>query len=546
MSARLLGCPALVMPAPTALLRSSLLLACLVPLACANWQPPWSKAPAVVDQAWQRQTLLVEPGSGNLGTPSVITDAAGQPVVALMDRAFYMGAQSVALARRGDDGWRVEFPLERAPWRVCAQAGEGSTVVITYGGLEGPLAAVAWDGATTTPAEPGPCPRPSSELREATNAAGSHQLERSRDGKTLWHHAPAEPCPAIDAAPGTAIGAFGFAIDDAGHVAVAYFERPADDQTAAGRLRHATCGVAAFGAAGDEQGGPPNESWTSSVVAEGVRVTEVGVGLFADGRSHVAYVAAEGGRERLVHALPVDGAPAPEIDRDLRVEPAIEACLRVRQEPPRASGVDVYQQGDGLRCAVLERDPGTSQQALAILDPRCEAGDAQACALAGSLYHRLMGEVSISLELPTADGTTRFETLWLGLQPKGVEESVEQAARRYDRACELGDAKACLHHAVLLASDDPRRLARATAACEAGLAHGCALALAAVRLRPDDALRARVEPPLRAACEAGDMVACNTLGVALHLRGDAAGARAAFERACTGKLEPACRNVAPR
>jgi hypothetical protein len=334
----------------------SLFVAGAGPLACAHWHAPWTKAPAVESQAWQLETLLVEPGPGNLGTPSVAFDAAGQPMVALMDRAFYMGAQSVALARRGDDGWRVELPLAKAPWRVCARAGEGDAVVITYGGLEGPLAAVAWDGATTTEAEPGPCPRPSSEVREATNAAGAHQLERSNDGKTLWHAAPTKPCPALDAARGAAIGAFGFAIDDAGHVAVAYFERPEGDQTAAGRLLVATCG---------------ERAWTSSVVAEGVRVTQVGVGLQPEGRAHVAYVVAEDGRERLVHAQPGAGAPAPAADRDLRVEPAIAACLRVWPSPPREPGVQAYQQGDGLRCAVLERDPATAQQALASLERRC-------------------------------------------------------------------------------------------------------------------------------------------------------------------------------
>lgn len=512
----------------------SLLVTATGSLACANWQPPWSKAPELTAQAWQRQTLLVEPGTGNLGAPSLLVDAAGRPAVALADRAFYMGQQAIALARRGDDGWRVEFPVTPAAWRVCGRAGEGDAVVLTYGDLEGPLAAVAWDGTATTPADPGPCARPSSEVREATNAAGTHQLERSRDGKTLWHSAPSNPCPALDAAPGQQFGAFAFAIDDAGHVAAAYFERPEGAQLASGRLLHATCGGAGDGA---------KDAWISSVVADGVRVAEVGVGFDASGRSHVAYVAAEDGpRERLVHALPLDGAPAAESDRDTRVGPAVEACLRVWNDPPPATGVAVYQQGDGFRCAVLERDAATSQQALALLEPRCEAGQAPACALAGSLHHWLMGGVSIVLELPSGD-TTRFLSEWHGLRPQGIEEDVGEAGRRYDRACELGDARACLHHAVILPADDPRRLARATTACEAGLAHGCALALAAAGLRPDAALLDRAEPPLRAACEADDAAACADLGVLLHLRGDVAGAATMLGRACGAKLEPACRSA---
>jgi len=513
----------------------SLLVAGAGLLACANWQPPWSKAPEVVPKAWQRQTLLVETGTGNLGTPAVIVDAAGEPVVALSDRAFYMGQQSIALARHGADGWRVELPLTPSAWRVCVQAGEGSAVVLTHGALEGPLAAVAWDGVATTPAEPGPCPRPSSDVREVQGAAGPHQLERSRDGRTLWHAAPSNPCPALDADTGQRFGAFGFALDGAGRVAAAYFERPEGSEPAPGRLRLAVCGAA---------GGSSKPSWSSSIVAEGLRVAEVGVAWGADGRTHVAYVEqGEDGRERLVHAMPVIGELAPETDRDARVVPAIEACLRVLPAPPRSAGVEAYQQGDGFRCAVLERDPITSQQALAILDPRCDAGEAPACALAGSLHHWLMGHVSFMLELPRPDGTTRFDSEWRGLRPQGIAEDVAEASRRYERACELGEARACLHHAALLPADDPRRLTHATTACEAGLPHGCALALAAAGLRADEAALARAEPPLRTACEADDMAACNDLGVALHLHGDAAGARAAFDRACKAKLELACRNL---
>jgi TPR repeat protein len=154
-----------------------------------------------------------------------------------------------------------------------------------------------------------------------------------------------------------------------------------------------------------------------------------------------------------------------------------------------------------------------------------------------------MGDATYVLELPTPDGTTRFHAEWRGLRPKGVAEDVAQAERRYERACELGDARACFYQAALLPSDDPRRLGRSTTACEAGLAHACALALAASGLRPNPALLAQAEPALRAACEAGDAAACNGLGVALHLRGDTAGARTALDGACQAKVEPACRNL---
>lgn len=515
-------------PDSSRLVLLSFLVAASGGLACSGWHPPWAKPPALVEQAWAAQTVLVEPGAGNLGTPSVFFDAAGRPAVALADRAFYMGTQTVALARLGDDGWRVELPLAPAHWRVCGRAGEGDAVVLTYGSLDGPLDASAWDGASTSAAEPGPCPRPSSSEREASNAAGTHQLELSRDARTLWHAAPRDPCPALDAAPGQRIGAFNFNLDDAGHVVVGFFEHPEADAKAAGRLLQATCDA---------------KTWSSSVVAQGVRVSEVGVALDGIGRPHVAYVLDEGASQRLVYAVPAGAEPAPASpERDARVEPAVAACLRVQGEPPRGTGVEIYQQGDALRCAVLQRDPTTSQQALAVADERCTAGQASACTLAGALHHWLMGDVSVVLELPT-DETTRFQSEWRGLRAEGVPQDASEASRRYARACELGQARACLYHAALLPAGDPLRRERATAACDAGLAHGCALMVATSGLHPDEPTLARAEPVLRTACEADDAAACNDLGVVLHHRGDVAGARAAFVPACQAKLEPACHNL---
>lgn len=511
-----------------------LLLLALGGLAsCKGWVRPWSQAPELVDQSWQVQTILVETGERSLGTPSVFVDAKGQPGVVLPDRAFIRGTQSIALARRGDRGWRVEFPLAPASVRACGEDEDGATV-ITFGELDGPLQAVRWDGVSTESAEPGPCPRPASNMREVVAQGGTHTLERSRDGRTLWHEAPSgTACQPLDSAPEQRIEAYAIAIAN-GRPVVALFERPeADpeaDGAAPGRLRHAVCGDA---------------GWASSIVATGVRVTEVGLTVDGSGRSHVVYVIADGKTSRLTHAMPSDASQpaATADDRDARVEPAIEACLRLWPTPPSlVTGAEAYQQGDPLRCALLEHDPVVSQQALEALRGRCDDGQAQACAVAGSLHHWLMGQVELVLEIP-ADDTTRFNTEWRGLKPPGVPEDPTQALPLYGRACELGDARACLHHALLLASDDPQRLPRATTACEAGLAHGCALALAASHLHPDEALAAMAEAGLRSACEAGDAAACNDLGVLLHVRGDAAAARAAIDGACTAKVEPACRNL---
>lgn len=510
----------------------SLLLACGGLWSC-NGFLPWSRPPVIVEQGWQAQTILVEPGTHVLRTPSVFFDAAGQPAVVLSDRAFYMGTQAIALARRDAEGWRVELPIAPAAGRVCGRAEPGGAIVVTHGDVDGPLTAARWDGTTTTSTEPGPCPAPSAERREAMAANGTHAVERSGDGRTLWHEPPGgKPCPPLDAAPDHRIEAFGLAVNAANRPVVALFERPAGDEGKIGRLRHAICG---------------DDGWVSSIVTDGVRVAAVGLAVDATDRSHVAYVVADGSVERLVHATPVDPeTPAPAAtgdERDARVGPAIAACLRAWPSPPPPQGVEVYQQGDALRCAVLERDPATSQQALAALGPRCDGGEAPACALAGALHHHLMGDVEIVLELPTGDGTTRLSTEWRGLRATGVPEDLGQAASFYGRACDAGEARACLYHAVLLPPDDPQRLARATTACEAELPHGCALAVAAASLRPDQALADRAQAVLRTACDAGDAAACNDLGVVLHVRGDAAAARAAIDGACQSGLEPACRNL---
>ncbi|MCX4241443.1 SEL1-like repeat protein [Paraliomyxa miuraensis] len=521
-------------------MRTSIVSRCLVPsllvlavgglTSCKGWIRPWSQAPEIVERSWQVETVLVETGADALGTPSVFLDHEGRPQVVLVDRAFTVGVQSIALARRRDEGWRVEVPLAPASWRTCGRAAEDGAVVITYGELEGELEAVRWDGISTGPAEPGPCPRPRADLREAAGAGGTHTLERSRDGRTLWHQPPSgRSCQPLDAAPEQRIDAYALALAGDRPV-VALFERPAGDESAVGRLRHAVCG---------------DDGWTSSIVAEGVRVTEVGLVTNDGGHSHVAYVAVEGTRARLVHAFDgvADGGGSATVakDRDARVEPGLEACMRLWPAPPPAGGVERYQQGDALRCAVLGREASVSQQAIEVATERCDGGQARACAVAGSLHHWLMGDVTLALELST-DGTTRFTADWRGLRA-AVSEDLVAAGMLYGRACELGDARACLHHATLLSFEDPRRLERATTACQGGLPHGCALALAAAHLRPDQTLATTAESALRSACEGGDAVACNDLGVMLHGRGDASAARASLHRACEERVAIACTNL---
>ncbi|MEM9461691.1 MAG: hypothetical protein AAGF11_46440 [Myxococcota bacterium] len=495
--------------------------------SCALFSGAIAKSPTMEFRKWQRETVLVEPSQDVLGDPSVFVDAKGRPGVVLADRAFYVGMQSVAHGRRSEQGWQLGFPLTPSAWRVCGQAGPGGATIVTYGELEGPLTAVAWDGVTTTPAEPGPCPRPSATLREVTGPGGVHQLELSGDARTLWHRVPAgTPCGPHDAERGHRFGAFGLALDAEGRPQIAVFERDEHDESAAGRLRHATC---------------RDGEWTSTVIVDDVRVAAVGLAVAGDGVPHVAYVVDETSGQRLVYAVP-EGTGSTVPDRDARVLPAVEACLRAHATPPSGTGVEAYQQGDPFRCAVLERDPEPSLQALEVLEARCKAKEPAACAVAASLHHHLMGDVSIIMEWPQ-DGAARWSTLWRGLQPAGVSRAEGRAAVLYGQACELGDLRACLFAATLLPHDDMRRLPWATAACEAELTHGCALAVVQSGQKPKGALAQRAMGVLRGACDAGDMAACDGLGVMLHLRGDSAQARTLLTRACEAKLEPACTNL---
>lgn len=492
--------------------------------SCAVLGQSISKPPTMEERAWQQETVLVEPGQGSLGEPFVFVDGGGRPLVAVPDRAFHLATKSIALARRGDAGWRVEVPEAKAPLRVCGRA-EGEQVVLTRRELEGEPTALTWDGVTASPgATPDACPRiEEPRVRELVGSV-PHRLELSKDGRTLWHDLPdgGTPCPPHDSTPGTTIGVFAAGLDAGGRPNVALYEQPEGEGP--GHLRHAIC---------------DSGEWTSSMIAEGVRVIEVGM-AFAGERPHIAYVTQGSDAVQLVHATPAEGAPAPAPQVDARVAPALEACARVWEQPPTGKGVEAFQSGDGLRCAVLERDATTGAQALEALVSRCDGGEARACALAGSLHHWLMGDVSIVLEIPSGKSNL-FHTEWRGLRVSGVPEDTTKAAARFGQACEAGDVRACLYEAVLLPSGDARKQ-RARKACEGGLAAGCALAVVTTGNRPDAKLAERAVATLQAACDEGDSAACNDLGVLRHLRGNAAGAREAIDRACEAGLERACEN----
>jgi len=497
----------------------------LAPGACAMLKGAMAQAPTVVPRSWQVETVLVEPGNAELGSPHVFLDGAGQPAIALGDRAFYMGTQSVALGRRAADGWRVSFPLTPSDWRVCGRAGSGDAVVLTHGDLEGPLKAVAWDGTAATPAEAGPCPSATAPVREL--AGERETIERSGDGRTLWHRVEqGKGCGPHDAEPGHAFAHFAAALDAQGLPQLVVFEQPKAGTP--GRLRHVTC---------------RDGAWTSSVVADGVEVTGVGLAVGPAGHPHVGYVVHADDRLRLTYAVPSEAglAPLPSAAPDARVLPAVEACLRVHAQPLAGTGVERYQQGDGFRCGVLERDPEPPRQALAELTTRCDAGEATACAVAASLHHWLMGRVDVVLQLPQP-GAAPLTTEWTGLRPAGVPEDRARAAALYHRACEGGDLPSCLHAAVLLPVDDPRRLDGSRRAClEAKLPDACALAVAQSGMKPSEPLAGRAEAVLRQACDGGDdPSACASLGVVLLGRDDEAGARVPLRRACDAGITSAC------
>ncbi|MCA9656537.1 MAG: sel1 repeat family protein [Myxococcales bacterium] len=512
-------------PSPASRLStSSLLLAVPLLASCAALGQMISKPPTMELRVWRLETVLVEPGHDTLGLPSVFADASGQPQVVLPDRAFYMATKSIALGRRTETGWRVELPAANPSVQVCGRS-EGERVAITRRELEGQPRAFFWNGVTTEEgATPDPCPIEDGNERSLQGSV-AHQIELSKDGRTLWHDLPGggTPCPPHDSTPETTIQAFAVALDDGGRVHAALFERKEGD--APGHLRHAVC---------------KDGEWTSSMIAEGVQVTQVGMAVIGE-QPHVAYVDQRSDAVALIHATPAEGESPPGFDADGRVLPAIEACARLWDAPPAGEGVEGYQSGDGLRCAVLERDPQTGEQALAVLGERCDGGDVRACALAGSLHHWLMGVVAVELEIPTAGGT-EFHTEWRGLRVSGVPEDKHKAAARYGQACDGGDLRACAYQAVLLPTGDERR-ERAKKACEGGLPAGCALAVVAAAMKPKPPLAKQAGAVLGKACDEGDRVSCNDLGVLRHGQGDAAGARTALDGACKAGLPRACDNL---
>ncbi|MEM7159409.1 MAG: hypothetical protein AAF799_41610 [Myxococcota bacterium] len=493
-------------------------------LSCSLFKGAISQPPTMVERSWAVESLFTEEGTRKLDTPSVFVDEHGQPGFALANRAFTMGAQSIAVGEHSDEGWRVSFPEMDAPWRVCGRA-EGDGVLVSHGETNGPLSAFTWDGTTTAPAEAGFCPELAPNRRFTEGPSGNDELELSNDGRTLWHKSEGQACPPHDVTPGFVIEQFAFAVGANGKPSAVVFERPDNDDEALGHLRHATC-----------EGG----AWTSSMIAPQSKVTAVGLALADDGTPHVVFVDESGGGSTLRHATPRNAA-APG-DHDPRVQPAVDACARLWPAPPQGEGVEPFQSGDAFRCAVLQHAPETSAQALESSSSACSADNSTGCILAGSLHHWLMGRVSIVLEVPT-DAGSRFQIEWSGLRANGIEADDAKAAAFFGKACDDGDARACMHQAFVLPGDDPKRLERATTACQAGLASACTLALAARGGRPTPELAAMAEPALRTACEGDDAASCNSLGVLLHVGGDAAGARTALDQACRAGLAQACDNL---
>jgi len=492
--------------------------------SCSLFRGALSQPPTIVPRTWQVETVLVEPANAELGTPSVFLDGKGQAAVAVPDRSFYMGTQAIALGRRMPEGWRVEFPIVPTVPRVCGGAGEGDAVVLTYGELDGPLTALSWDGVVDAPAPAGPCPK-RELVRQIGATEGEQRIERSQDGRTLWHRvAKGEPCGPHDAQVNHKFAAFAARLDGEGLPQLAVFE--SKEPGGPGRLRHVLC---------------RNKEWTSSVVADGVVVTDVDLAIDQAGHPHLGYVVDGDEGRVLTYAVPVEAglSPMPQDGRDARVEAAVEACMRVHALPPSGVGVDRFQSGDGFRCAVLERDPEPPKQALALLTERCEAGQADSCAVAASLHHWLMGAVTIVLQLPSG-GSAPFLVEWRGLRPSGVTEDEARAAELYGKACEGGDVSGCLNGAVLLPAEDPRRLVWARQACFGELAHGCALAVAQTGMKPKKALSKPAIKTMRKACEADDLLACASLGVLLVTLGQKDQAAVPLDRACEGGVVAAC------
>lgn len=488
-----------------------------------------STPPTIIDRAWAIETVATVHGEHRLDPLTLLATESDELAVAVVDQGFHLGTQSTALARRTAAGWRMEVVDAGAAALLCAET-RGPQVVVTRGFVPtDPPQSLAWDGVRAEPLRQAqPCARPGN-TRSFETPSGTHQLEL-QNANRFWHDAPAgTSCPPHDAPVGMVIGAHAAAVDTQGVVHLALFESP--EVSTPGRLRHAEC---------------KDGTWTSSVIDDGHIVDSVDLWLDRTGQPHVAFGYTTDGTSKLALARPESSGLTPIStgnDANAWIDPATEACTRLWTAPPRGEGVEPYQSGDGLRCSQLTRSEAIGTAAVDRLTARCSDGDAMACALAGSMFHWVMGDPSLVLQPPGPDGSVGFSTTWSGLRPEGIDEDRARAARLFDTACQRLDdasgARACMHQAFVLPTGDPLRTERAIRACGAGLDVACSLALAVTALRPAPDDEPTITARLGEACDAGAAIACHNLGVLRRAQGDAA-AVDRLARACDLGHEPSC------
>jgi TPR repeat protein len=135
-------------------------------------------------------------------------------------------------------------------------------------------------------------------------------------------------------------------------------------------------------------------------------------------------------------------------------------------------------------------------------------------------------------------------------------KDVPRAARLLQRACDLGQADACVELASVYEAREPARAealfakaARLTAiGCEAGEMRRCGgLAWLYTRGRGVPHDLAEAARLLQKGCDGGELILCRRLGN-VYVRGDgvsrdSARATELFQRACSGGLREACQDI---
>lgn len=201
------------------------------------------------------------------------------------------------------------------------------------------------------------------------------------------------------------------------------------------------------------------------------RATSAAITVDPRGEPAVAFVEQFEGRARLVLARRHAVSIGHELDTRLASSRAACAALHVKWFGPRAPEFTPLTPEEKL-CSVMMRQEEASAAAKEATLRECEAGDARACWLGGSVRSQLMRGVSFHWEAKDSTVNRHMSTRFLSVDPHHVRDP--SAFGFFERGCDLGDMDSCTR--VLTEDQHLRtRSPLAEAQCNAGNEFACKL-----------------------------------------------------------------------